>query len=165
MKLVIISDIHDNEPYLTAFLKSTDAKEAEALLICGDVGNIDTLKLISKSSYDKIYFVFGNADTFDKKDIPTNIINLGESGIIELADKKIGLCHEPYKIVETRHGVSLIKQKPDIIFYGHTHKPWIEEKEKVLLVNPGTLGGVFLSSTYAVWETNEETPRLIRTQI
>jgi putative phosphoesterase len=155
MTIAIISDIHDNEPYLKAFLSST---KADALLICGDVGNIDTLKIISVSFNGKIYFVFGNADTFAKEDIPKNIVNLGASGLIELDNKKIGLCHEPYKIKE------LLLKKPNIIFYGHTHKPWLEEKGNVLLVNPGTLGGAFMSSTYAIWDTRRGVPELIRTQ-
>lgn len=156
MKIAIIADIHDNEPYLTAFLSST---KADALLICGDIGNIDTLKQISVSFSGLIYFVFGNADTFDTKDIPKNITNLGEAGIIELDHKKIGLCHEPYKIKE------LLLEKPYIIFYGHTHKPWIDKKENVLLVNPGTLGGVFLSSTYALWDTSLPAPELKSTTL
>ena len=160
MIIAIISDVHDNKPYLTAFLSTI---KADALLICGDVGNIDTLNLISKSFNGQIYFVFGNADTFDKKGIPKNITNLGEMGIIELDGQKIGLCHEPRKIVETRHGVSLLKQKPKIIFYGHTHKPWLEEKDKVLLINPGSLGQT--PSTYAVWDTSRATPELKITKI
>jgi putative phosphoesterase len=149
MNIAIVADIHDNEPYVTAFLSSL---QADALLLCGDIGNKDTLKRISVSFNGTIYFVFGNADTFDEKDIPNNIINLGEAGIIELADKKIGLCHEPYKIK------SLLFQKPYIIFYGHTHRPWFEEREKVLVINPGALGST--PSTYALWDTSLPAPEL-----
>jgi len=142
-----------------AFLTSADAKQADILLICGDVGNIDTLKLISESFNGQIYFVFGNADTFTEKDIPKNIINLGETGIITLDNKKIGLCHQSFKIEK------LLEQSPYIIFYGHTHKPWIDKKNNTLLVNPGTLGAVFLSSTYAIWETTRGAPDLKRINI
>lgn len=159
MKIAIIADIHDNIPYLNSFLSSAEAKTADVLLICGDIGNIDTLKLISASFNNKIYFVFGNADTFSEKDIPKNIINLNYSGIIKLDNKSIGLCHEPYNIKD------LLINKPDIIFYGHTHKPWIDKKENILLVNPGTLGGVWLSSTYAIWDTTRGAPELFRTEI
>jgi len=48
----------------------------------------------------------------------------------------------------------------DIIFYGHTHKPWIEEKNGVKLVNSGTLGGVFQKATFAVWDTDQDEPEL-----
>ena len=50
--------------------------------------------------------------------------------------------------------------KIDIIFYGHTHKPWIETKDGVQIVNPGTLGGVFSRATFAFWDTEKEEPEL-----
>lgn len=154
MKIAIISDVHDNTPYLRSFFA---VEKFDVLLICGDVGNIDTLNLISESFAGQIYFVFGNADTFSTKDVPKNIINLGESGIVEIDNKKIGLCHQPFKIEK------LLEEKPDIIFYGHTHKPWLEEKDKILLINPGSLGQT--PSTYAVWDTGRATPELVMTKI
>ena len=39
----------------------------------------------------------------------------------------------------------------DIIFYGHTHKPWIEDRGGTSIVNPGTLGGVFQKATFTFW--------------
>jgi predicted phosphodiesterase len=52
------------------------------------------------------------------------------------------------------------RRNPDIIFYGHTHKPWIEEKNNTKLVNPGTLGGVFSRATFAVYDTEKIEPEL-----
>ncbi len=43
----------------------------------------------------------------------------------------------------------------DIIFYGHTHKPWIEEQNQIKIVNPGTLGGVFQKATFALYDTGD----------
>lgn len=154
MKVAIISDLHDNESYLDSFLNS---QQADVLLICGDIGHEETLSKIAESFSGPIYFVFGNADLFGADDVPGNVTNLDESGIIELDNKKIGLCHEPYKIKE------LLKEKPYIIFYGHTHTPWIKEEDGVWIVNPGTLGGVRTPSTYAVWDTDKPVPELIRT--
>jgi putative phosphoesterase len=164
MKIAIISDLHDNLSYLDIFLKYD---KSDALLMCGDIANFETLTIISKSSYKKIYFVFGNADSFYPEEIPKNIINLGEAGIIELdpptlklrpANKiKIGLCHEPFKIPK------LLEQKPYIIFHGHTHIPWIEQKGETMIVNPGTLGGWRNPSTFAVWDTSRGAPELVRT--
>ena len=54
----------------------------------------------------------------------------------------------------------LPKEKVDIIFHGHTHKPWAEEKEGVKIINPGTLGGVFTPATFAIWDTAKEEPEL-----
>ncbi len=154
MKVAIIADLHDNEPYLAAFL-TTDY--TDALLICGDIGHAETLEIISKSFSGTIYFVFGNADLFEAKDIPDNIINLGETGIIDLGGKKIGLCHEPYKIKK------LLEEKPYVIFHGHTHTPWITQQDETWIINPGTLGGVRSASTFAVWDTDKPIPELVRT--
>jgi len=154
MKIAIISDLHDNLAYLNTFLS---ADTSDVLLMCGDIGNSETMNLISKSSYKKIYFVFGNADTFSEKEIPKNIINLGETGIIELDNKKIGLCHQPYKIEK------LLPEKPYIIFHGHTHIPWIKQEGETMIVNPGTLGGWRNPSTFAVWDTDLPAPELKRT--
>jgi len=158
MTIAIIADLHDNEPYLTAFLSYCKKNKIDQLLIAGDIGSIESLEKIPKKQFKKIYFVFGNADNFSEKDLPKHIINLGDGGIIELGNKKIGICHEPYKIEK------LILEKPEIIFYGHTHKPWVEVKDKTLLVNPGSLGGVFIPSTFAVWNLTRPAPELIRTE-
>lgn len=154
MKIAIISDLHDNEPYLTAFLENNTA---DVLLMCGDIANTETLDTISKSFSGKMYLVRGNADTFYDEEIPDNIINLGGAGIIELDNKKIGLCHEPFKITK------LLEEKPYIIFHGHTHIPWIEQKGETMIVNPGSLGGWRNPSTFAVWDTSRPAPELIRT--
>ena len=40
----------------------------------------------------------------------------------------------------------------DVLFYGHTHKPWQEESAGTWLVNPGTLGGVYYPATFALYD-------------
>lgn len=74
-----------------------------------------------------------------------------------LDNKKIGLCHEPSFLKD------LLPHNYYIIFYGHTHKPWVETKEQTHLVNPGTLGGFSYLSTFAVWDTDKPLPELIQT--
>ncbi len=125
--------------------------------MCGDIANIDTLKQVSVSFSGQIYLVKGNADTFYDEEIPENIINLGEAAVIELDSRKIGLCHEPFKIPK------LLEENPYIIFHGHTHIPWIKQEDKTMIVNPGTLGGWRNPSTFAVWDTSLGAPELIRT--
>jgi len=70
------------------------------------------------------------------------------TAVFEIGGKKVGVCHEPFLVKEV-----LAKGDCDIIFYGHTHKPWIEIKDGIQIVNPGTLGGVFTPATFAVWDT------------
>jgi len=83
------------------------------------------------------------------KPVNSNRLNyLGRLGTFELNGKTIGLCHEPSYIK------SVLKIKPcKIVFYGHTHEPWIEEKDGLITANPGTLGGVFNKASFAVYDS------------
>jgi len=40
-----------------------------------------------------------------------------------------------------------------IVFYGHTHEPWINASGGVITANPGTLGGVFSKASFAFWDS------------
>jgi len=81
---------------------------------------------------------------------------LGRYGRFEIKNNVIGVCHEPWFIKEVLKGGSC-----DIVFYGHTHKPWISNEDGIMIVNPGTLGGVFQKGTFAVWNAKEKEPELI----
>jgi hypothetical protein len=161
MKIIIISDIHDNLANLEKCLGWIEKNNIDAMLCCGDVTKVDTLDMIARKFKLPIYLVRGNMEIYDQDEIDNeakfriNINYLGRTAIIELGGKKIGLCHEPFLIDE----VFQLGQ-PDIIFYGHTHTPWIEENDGVKLVNPGTLSGTFQKATFAVWDTDKDEPEL-----
>jgi len=170
MKLVIISDLHDNLVNLKKCLDWCATAGTAAMLFAGDLTNEKTLDYLAKNFSGKIYLVRGNVDNYDENLLKnySQIINLTRSGgAIEIGGRNIGLCHEPYLISD------LLEQKTEIIFYGHTHKPWssyapynaaslkkqkasedkIEERDEVKLVNSGTLGGMFQKATFAVYDT------------
>ncbi len=61
---------------------------------------------------------------------------------------KIAFCHFPdqaKKLAESG--------KYDLVFYGHTHKPWEEVINGCRVINPGTLAGMFYKATFAVYDT------------
>ncbi|MCK5416795.1 YfcE family phosphodiesterase [Candidatus Parcubacteria bacterium] len=150
MKIVIISDIHDNTVNLNTCLNWCLKNKIKKMICCGDVTNIETLKNLSKNFKGDIFLVKGNADSWYDEDVKelSNIKYLGRGGgIFKINKREIGVCHEPYLFDE------LIKpNKPDIVFYGHTHKPWEQKKQGVVFVNPGTLGGMFQDGTFAVFD-------------
>ena len=156
MKIAIISDIHDNLANLEKCLNWCSKNSIAELICCGDVTNSETLKFLSNKFNNKIHLVKGNAEIYDEKEIKKydNIKYYGRVGHFVIDNKKIGICHEPYLIkqVGTRRGASP-HEKCDIIFYGHTHKPWIEKKNNATIVNPGTLGSVFSKATFAVFNS------------
>ncbi|MFA5248630.1 MAG: metallophosphoesterase family protein [Patescibacteria group bacterium] len=171
MKIAIISDIHDNLVNLEKCLEWCTENKIEKIICCGDITNSETLSVLAR--YKCVFLVYGNMEIYDEDELVAypNIINGGRTAIFNIAGKNIGACHEPFLIKEVfnikfplERGVAQYSEtgcvNPDIIFYGHTHKPWIEEKNGVKLVNPGTLGGVFSRATFAVYDTEKPEPEL-----
>lgn len=169
MKIAIISDIHDNLINLEKCLKWCSENQIEKIICCGDITNSETLGILANHpllfkerggvrSAGDIFLVRGNMEIYDEDELSAypNIINGGRTAIWKIGGKKIGVCHEPFLIKE----IFSKAKKPDIIFYGHTHKPWIEEKGGTKIVNPGTLGGVFSRATFAVYDTDKIEPEL-----
>lgn len=161
MKLVIFSDLHDNQLYLQKFLNWCGKNKIERILCCGDMTRLETLKALDATTPVPVEYIRGNADVFDNDDTKkfSNIIYLGRTAVVSYGGKTIALCHEPHYFPE------VLKSKPDIIFYGHTHKPWLEDTEGVLTVNPGSLSGSPTLSTFAVWDTDKPVPELVKTDL
>jgi len=149
MKVAIVSDIHDNLVNLKKCLDVCKTERVGQMICCGDVTNAETLNFLSKNFKDTIHLVRGNAEIFKDKEAEEikNIIYYGRIGNFEISGKNVGLCHEPFlfdKVLE--------KGKCEIVFYGHTHKPWIETKKNVRFLNPGTVGAVFQKATFSIWD-------------
>jgi len=157
MKIAIISDSHDNVPNLEKALAIIKNQGVELIIHCGDLCAPSMLsKVIAPDFQGEIHIVHGNVgdpDLLEKiaKKF-TNVTVHGEIGEIKIENKKIAFTHFP------EEGKKLAEsQKYDIVFYGHTHKPWEEKINKCRLVNPGTLAGMFYKATFAIYdtETNE----------
>lgn len=157
MLIAIISDIHDNIANLERFLEWAKTKKISKIICCGDVTSTDTLEVMSGKFTGTVEIVKGNAEIYSDKDIKRypNIKLHGRAGIIKVGETNLGFCHEPFLIKKV-----LEKGRPEIIFYGHTHKPWKEIKDGVNCVNPGTLGGVFQKATFASFDTGEKKLKL-----
>ena len=157
MNIVIISDIHDNLVNLKKCLDWCGQNKVEKIICCGDVTNIETIEFLSKSFLGEIFLIRGNADNYQDQEIETfkNIKHFGRISRVELAGKFIGFCHEPFLIDKVKK-----LGECDIVFYGHTHKPWIEYQDKTAVINPGTLGGMFQKATFAFWDTEKIEPEL-----
>jgi len=152
MKIAIIADSHDNLVTLEQALKWIEKQKIKEIIHCGDVANSETLLELAKNFSGKINLVFGNAD--DRQRIFAlakkleNIRIYGEKGEIKRNSKKIAFTH----FKNTAHQIAL-KNKFDLIFYGHSHKPWQEQVGRSCLVNPGNLAGLFYRPTFAVYDT------------
>jgi len=150
MKIVIIADIHDNIVNLEKLISWCHKNDIAAIICAGDVTDADTLGYLSKEFSGDIYLIRGNMEIFEEEEVKKykNIKYYGRYSVARIDNKFVGICHEPAFIDRL-----LKENKCDLIFYGHTHRPWIEEKESTSIINPGTLGAVFQRASFAVWDT------------
>ncbi|MDP1706680.1 MAG: metallophosphoesterase [bacterium] len=154
MKILIISDSHDNLQNLEKALKLAKQEKISALLHCGDIVSTKTLKFIAENFSGRIYAVFGNADNEKEK-----ILKLSKSAsrrikiFPETAELKIGSI----KIAANHYPIEAKKlaqsQNYDFVFYGHAHRPWVEIIGQTVLANPGPLDNSFPTPTCAVLNT------------
>jgi len=151
MKIAIISDIHDNLANLEKCLSWCKKNEIKKIFCLGDITNLETIDYLAENFTGEIFVVAGNCEiysTFDLKKYQ-QIKYLGEIGLVEIENLKFALIHKPSKI-------SRLKNTPDFIFHGHTHKPWIEKNDKTTIANPGNLAGTIFKASFAVLETESK---------
>lgn len=153
MKIGIVSDSHDNLATLKKFTVFCARENVKTVIHCGDVAEPETLGYLAKAFESDILLSLGNADRdHDLEKICNNTggIRIFRSfGSAEIGGLQIGFTH--YR--ET--GLKLCENsKFDFVFYGHTHKPWLENINGCLLANPGNLAGLLYKATFAVLETD-----------
>jgi len=155
MLLVIISDIHDNLANLKKCLNWCRREKATSLICCGDLTTIEIASYLAQNFPGEIFVVEGNAEIYKEAELIKlkNVNYYGEIGINEINGVKIGFCHEPKKIKKIKE---LSPFALDFIFYGHTHKPWLEKEGNTIIANPGTLGGVFNPASFATLDTTKK---------
>jgi len=175
MKLAIISDTHDNLATLEKAVEWMNKNNVEEIIHCGDICSPETLKKLSSLFAGKIHIVLGNVDDDiftrdDFKAINPNVLLYGRIGELEIDVLKIAFTHHPKTARELA-----VSGKYDLVFYGHTHKPW-EEKirtvslrspnlvsspsngkkiENCRLINPGNLSNMLYKATFAVYNVQD----------
>jgi len=107
-------------------------EDVDLILHGGDVGNTDILTQLTVLA--PVHAVFGNTDGFRVR---------------ELAPAQLDLLLSGWKVLVT-HGHELGVPDPDrlrqayggrdVIMFGHTHRPLVEQLDGVLIVNPGAAG-------------------------
>lgn len=154
MKIAIFSDTHDNLPNLKKAISWIKKEKIKVLIHCGDIFKPETLEDGLKEYQGKIYIIFSEADaSFSMipedsfEDLPESKV-FGKFGQIKISGKKIAFTHFP----EIARDLAK-SQKYDLVFYGHTHKPWEEKIGKTRLVNPGNIAGILFKSTFAIYDT------------
>lgn len=126
MKIGVISDTHD---YLDP--KVIDLFEGvQRILHGGDIGG--PWLVLQLENIAPVTAVMGNTDTgaYHK-----------ETELVQLAGKKI-LVHHIVDVVAPADLIrkKIIRENPDVVVFGHTHKPYAEKVGNTLYFNPGYAG-------------------------
>jgi putative phosphoesterase len=155
----IISDSHDNRTSLQKAVQMFNHMKCDLVVHAGDfVAPFAARELVSLNCPVKA--VFGNCD--------------GEREGLKKTIKEFGEIWEPphvffqkkIKFVLTHVHTDIMplikKNKPDILVFGHTHKPTLERREATWIINPGESGG-WLSgkSTVAVLDPSRIKPEIL----
>jgi len=153
MRVAIIADTHDNLATLDKFLGFIKENPVDAVIHCGDIASGETVGRLANKFAGKIFICFGNMDYRDSveaeiKKYPEQIRLFENFGHAEFDNLKIGFCHHKEIALEYCR-----RNKYDFVFYGHTHKPWIDDIDGCQLANPGTLAGMFYGATFAILDT------------
>lgn len=157
MKIGIISDSHDNLPNLKKALEWIKKENIKLVLHCGDISNQETIDFANKIFKKEIKYVKGNAD--HNLDLPGSMELEVEghppSPGASARQSKIAFAHFPdiaKKLAQSG--------KFDLVFYGHTHRPWDEKvaclpagRETCHMINPGEIAGHFCKPSFAVYDT------------
>jgi len=133
MKIACVSDTHVSRGMgklpqgLYEALKGVDM-----VLHAGDIVSLDVIEELKAIAPTEA--VAGNMDGWDVAKV------LPEKKVIQAGRFRIGLTHGGGRLpgMEERILERFADDDVDVIVYGHSHKPNIERRGKVLMVNPGS---------------------------
>lgn len=163
MKIAIISDTHDNLPNIEKVINHINKQSITEMIHCGDVCAPYTMVQIAKKFIGNINLCLGNVDGDPFRMLQEvhngaapNVTIHQEIGEFKLAGKKIAINHFPD--IATKLAKS---GEYDIVFYGHSHKPWEEMINVTRLVNPGNVANLVNPPSFAIYDTESDELELI----
>ena len=126
MKIGVISDTHG---YLDGKIAGL-FREVDHILHGGDIGYASIILELEQIS--PVTAVLGNTDTG---------LDFKETELVQIDGRRFLVHH----IVDTRKPAEplrrrLIRDNPDVVVFGHTHKPFCETIGRTLFFNPGYAG-------------------------
>lgn len=154
MKVCIVSDSHDRGPILATAIAAAQAEGAEAVIHCGDLIGVNTVKASLKLGLP-LHVIHGNnlGDLVALARVACNSDGLlnyhGRDATLTLGGRRIFVTHYPHY----GHGMACAGDH-DLICCGHSHEPVVRQQVNIKgghtwLVNPGTVAG--LGAPAATW--------------
>lgn len=129
MRILIVSDTHGRDTVLKKLLEKI--KPIDLLVHCGDVeGSEDEIRNLAGCP---VQMVAGNNDFF---------CELPKEEEFYIGKYRVLLTHGHYYYISM--GTQMLKEDArargfDIVMFGHTHRPCLEQDEGITLLNPGSL--------------------------
>lgn len=149
MKVLIVSDSHGKNLHLNCIMEKE--QDADLMIHLGDLeGTEDYLEEIAPCP---VYMVAGNNDYFSKID-REKIVEIGPYKAFLTHGHRYGVYSGTEMIKEVGRGLGV-----DIVLFGHTHMPLIDDSTEVLAINPGSISYPRQEDkipTYAVMKIDEE---------
>lgn len=148
-KILIVSDTHrKNDNYFTLLEQQ---KPLDMVIHCGDAEGSEYA--LSQAAQCPVQIVLGNNDFFS---------NLPRELEFEIGRYRVWVTHGHSYYVSV--GCERIKQEArergvDIVMFGHTHRPYLDEEEGLITLNPGSLSYPRQDGrrpSYIVMELDEE---------
>jgi len=132
MKAIVISDTHLKSPERLTWLTDKH-KDASMIIHAGDYTDDSVIKFLQ--SQKAFIGVWGSVDS--------DQINstLPEKRTFPIASYQVGLYHGHGTGGTTADRALRVfaNEKVDIIIFGHSHQPCIFTRDKILLLNPGSI--------------------------
>ena len=129
LRFLIFSDSHNRrEPMLELYKQYPN----DGIIHLGD-HIADARWLMCYTNGHPVYRVRGNCDAFDHG---------LEEQLLELGGVKFLICHGHRYQVKSGYGAAIAEAKrrgADVLLFGHTHIPFMEEREGLLIMNPGSI--------------------------
>ena len=129
MKILIVSDTHGRDTVLKRLLEQV--KPIDMLIHCGDVEGSE--EYIRSMAGCPVHIVAGNNDFF---------CDLPKEDEFLIGKYRVLLTHGHYYYITM--GTQMIKEDAkargfDIVMFGHTHRPYLEQDKGIVVLNPGSL--------------------------
>ena len=160
MNIAILSDSHDHKEELTKALEICREENLSHIIHCGDMVAAEVIEWFAKAFKGTVHYVIGNnEDPMEMRGVCSlleNVIYYGETAEFEIDGITFAVNHYPERAEEFAAA-----QKYNVVCHGHDHKYREVQKGETLLVNPGTVGGVFAPATFYIYNTKEKTGKKI----
>lgn len=137
MRLGILADTHNELARTRAAVQQLQENGAEVLIHCGDLASPP---ILAACAVLPCYFAFGNHDADNVPDLQRTAAELGAhclgwGGMVDLGGKRVGVVHG-HMTMDLRR---VLMERPDYLFFGHTHFASDHTDSRVRRINPGAL--------------------------